>query len=77
MKYVTARLASRKKMKDDMMECANRISYEDEHPFTRVKDCNGCSWDNIKFKSEDFCTLPEVRKAVLINERNVTYYGEQ
>lgn len=66
-----------KKMYQDMLECAEKIEHENKHPFAPVKDCNSCSWDGIKFGDESFCTMQDVRKAILNNERNVTYYGEQ
>jgi hypothetical protein len=48
-------------MKDDMISCENGFSVE------KYPDCKKCSWDHVNVGNE----------ALLNNERNVTYYGEQ
>lgn len=71
MKCVTSPLVSRKKMKDDMAACETGFSTE------KYPDCKKCSWNHVKVGNEDLCMVQEIRTAVLNNERNVTYYGEQ
>ena len=60
-----------KKMKDDMVACETDFSIE-EYP-----DCKKCSWHHVRVGNEDLCMVHRIRAAVLNNERNVTYYGEQ
>lgn len=60
-----------KKMKDDMVACETGFSTE------KYPDCKKCSWNHVKVGNEDLCMVHRIRDAVLNNERNVTYYGEQ
>lgn len=60
-----------KKMKEDMISCENGFSVE------KYPDCKKCSWNHVKVGNEDLCMVHSIRAAVLNNERNVTYYGEQ
>lgn len=60
-----------RKMKDDMISCEKGFSVE------KYPDCKKCSWDHVKVGNQDLCMVHRIRAAVLNNERNVTYYGEQ
>ena len=47
------------KMQRDMVKCDEGLKSE------CYPDCKECSWNDITFGAENFCTIPEIRAMVI------------